>query len=82
MAVRKAETFEPVTLGHICSHGCRDLLVYCGSIDCSHGATLNADHMPGTTRRSGRSAPAWSARGVVIAAPTFEVKILDIKPHR
>src|SRR5436190_962190 len=26
MAARKAETFEPVTLGHIRSHGCRDLL--------------------------------------------------------
>jgi len=25
---RKAETFEPVTMGHIRGHGCRDLLVY------------------------------------------------------
>jgi hypothetical protein len=25
--VRKAETFPPVTMGHIRSHGCRDLLV-------------------------------------------------------
>ena len=49
MAVRKVETFEPVTLGHIRSHGCRDLLVYCGSINCSHSATMNADHMPGDT---------------------------------
>jgi hypothetical protein len=24
----KQETFAPVTLGHIRSHGCRDLLVY------------------------------------------------------
>jgi hypothetical protein len=38
-----------VTLGHIRGHGCRDLLVYCGSINCSHGATLNADHMPEDT---------------------------------
>jgi hypothetical protein len=30
-ANQKRETFEPVTLGHIRSHGCRDLLVYCGS---------------------------------------------------
>jgi len=30
-------------------HGCRELLVYCGSINCSHGATLNADHMPDDT---------------------------------
>jgi hypothetical protein len=26
MAVRKNETFPPVTMGHIRSHGCRDLL--------------------------------------------------------
>jgi hypothetical protein len=25
---RQQETFEPVTMGHIRSHGCRDLLVY------------------------------------------------------
>jgi uncharacterized C2H2 Zn-finger protein len=49
MAVTKAETFEPVTMGHIRAHGCRDLLVYCGSINCSHGTTLNADHMPDDT---------------------------------
>ena len=29
--VRKAEVFPPVTMGHIRGHGCRDLLVYCGS---------------------------------------------------
>jgi hypothetical protein len=34
---------------HIRSHGCRDLLLYCGSINCSHGAKLNADHMPDDT---------------------------------
>jgi len=27
MARRKAETFEPVTMGHIRGHGCHDLLV-------------------------------------------------------
>jgi hypothetical protein len=26
--VRKAETFPPVTMGHMRGHGCRDLLVY------------------------------------------------------
>jgi hypothetical protein len=31
MVRRKAETFEPVTMGHIRGHGCRDLLVYCNS---------------------------------------------------
>ena len=49
MAVRKSEAFPPVTMGHIRGHGCRDLLIYCGSINCSHGATLNADHMPDDT---------------------------------
>jgi hypothetical protein len=37
MVRRKAETFEPVTLGHIRFHGCRDLLVYCDSGRCHHG---------------------------------------------
>ena len=41
MAVkRQQETFELVTLGHIRSHGCRDLLVYCISGRCHHSATL------------------------------------------
>jgi hypothetical protein len=31
MVHRKSETFEPVTMGHIRSHGCQDLLVYCAS---------------------------------------------------
>jgi hypothetical protein len=46
MAVRKIETFPPVTMGHIRSHGCRDLLVYCGSGRCHHSATINADWLP------------------------------------
>jgi hypothetical protein len=49
MAGKKGETFEPVTLGHIRSHGCRDLLVYCGSINCNHSTTMDADHMPDDT---------------------------------
>jgi len=28
---RSAKPFPPVTMGHIRAHGCRDLLVYCGS---------------------------------------------------
>ena len=46
MVIRKCETFEPVTLGHIRSHGCRDLLVYCGSGRCRHSATMNGDWLP------------------------------------
>jgi len=49
MVIPKKETFEPVTMGHICSHGSRDLLIYCGSINCSHSATMNADHLPDGT---------------------------------
>jgi hypothetical protein len=39
MVRHKAETFEPVTMGHIRGHGCRDLLVYCNSGRCHHSAT-------------------------------------------
>jgi hypothetical protein len=43
MAVRKVETFPPVTMGHIRGHGCRDLLVYCGSgHECRLAARRNA----------------------------------------
>jgi hypothetical protein len=49
MTVREQETFPPVTLGHIRGHGCRDLLVYCGSIDCNHQTKMNADHLPDET---------------------------------
>jgi hypothetical protein len=46
---RKSETFEPVTMGHIRSHGCRDLLVYCASGRCHHDAVTNADWLPDET---------------------------------
>ena len=49
MVVSRRETFPPVTLGHIRGHGCRDLLVCCNSINCSHGATMNADHLSDDT---------------------------------
>jgi hypothetical protein len=50
MAVQKGEIFEPVTIGHIRSHGCRDLLVYCASGRCHHSATLNADWLSDATQ--------------------------------
>jgi hypothetical protein len=40
MAVRRPEIFPPVTMAHIRGHGCRDLLVYCGSGRCHHSATM------------------------------------------
>jgi hypothetical protein len=43
MPAYRAETFEPVTLGHIRGHGCRDLLVYCSSGRCFHSATISGD---------------------------------------
>jgi hypothetical protein len=49
MALRTIEKVKPVTLGHIRSYGCRDLLIYCGSINCSHSATMSADRMPDET---------------------------------
>jgi hypothetical protein len=33
-------------MGHIRSHGCRDLLVYCASIWCNHSTKLNGDWLP------------------------------------
>jgi hypothetical protein len=49
MARRSREQVEPVTLGHIRGHGCRDLLVYCTSTWCHHSATLSADGLPDET---------------------------------
>jgi hypothetical protein len=49
MVTRKGETSELVTMGHIRSHGCRDLLVYCASGRCHHGTVMNADWLPNET---------------------------------
>src|SRR5215470_6499862 len=43
------ETFPPVTLGHIRGHGCRDLLVYCGAINCSHHVIMSSEHFDDDT---------------------------------
>jgi hypothetical protein len=42
-------TSESVTLGHIRSQSCRDVLVYCRDVVCNHGVTLNVDHLPDDT---------------------------------
>jgi len=44
--VRKIETFPPVTICHIRGHGCRHLLVYCGSGRCHHSACIKGDWLP------------------------------------
>jgi hypothetical protein len=46
---RQVETAPSVTLGHIRGHGCRGLLVYCGSIWCNHSAEITADWLPDET---------------------------------
>jgi hypothetical protein len=58
---RQQETFAPVTLGHIRSHGCRGLLVYCISGRCHHSATLNGATGCQTIRPCVLFAPGWSA---------------------
>jgi hypothetical protein len=46
------ETCQQVTIGHIRSDGCRDLLVYCISGRCQHSATLNGDWLPDRSARA------------------------------
>jgi len=64
-------TAETVTLSHIRSYGCRDLLVYCGAIDCNHSAVMNADRCRPNCR-SAHFVRAWSASVAVTAEPTSD----------
>jgi len=34
------KALESMTLGHIRSHGCRDLLVYCAAVNCNHSSVI------------------------------------------
>lgn len=43
------QTADPVTVGHVRSHGCREVLVYCMSPWCHHSAKMNADWLPDYT---------------------------------
>jgi hypothetical protein len=47
--VSTRRTHELVTMGHVRSHGCRSLLIFCVSPWCSHSATVNADWLPDDT---------------------------------
>ena len=49
MTARARQTYQPVTLGQTRVFGCRDILVYCDSIQCNHSARLNADWLPDDT---------------------------------
>jgi hypothetical protein len=43
---RDATLTDPLPTGHIRGHGCRNLLVYCGSGWCNHSTVMNADRLP------------------------------------
>jgi hypothetical protein len=44
---QRRETFPPVTMGHIRSHGVTRLLVYCGNaVWCRHEAEIDGDFLP------------------------------------
>ena len=45
----KVGKLAPVTLGHMRSQGCRDLLVYCNSGRCNHSTIMNVGHLPDNT---------------------------------
>jgi len=50
MPPTKVGKLAPVTLGHMRSQGCRDLLVYCNSDRCNHSTIMNVGHLPDDTR--------------------------------
>lgn len=45
----KVGKFAPVTLRHMRSQGCRDLLVNCNSGRCNHSTIMNVGHLPDDT---------------------------------
>src|SRR5262249_7085235 len=49
MPPTKVGKLAPVTLGHMRSQGCRDLLVYCNSDRCNHSTIMNVGHLPDHT---------------------------------
>jgi hypothetical protein len=74
MANPRTGKFAPVTLGHMRSQGCRDLLVYCNSGRCNHRATMLPGHLSDDTpiksldyvivcERCGHSARGWCQIG-------------------
>jgi hypothetical protein len=49
MRARDPHDDPPVTLGHLRSHGCRRLLIYCSTGLCHHSAAVDADQWPDDT---------------------------------
>jgi hypothetical protein len=73
----KQQAFESVTLGHICSHGCRDPLIYCDAIDCNHRSIMNADDLPDELP-IGSLGPRVAHRGAGVR-PNW--RVMTNKPH-
>ena len=42
----RPDRYEPMTLGNMRRNGVRTLMVYCGAIDCHHGAVLDVERYP------------------------------------
>jgi hypothetical protein len=69
--------FAPVTLGHVRSQGCRDLLAYCNSARCSHSTIINVGHLPDDTPNQVTRRwhcvcevrPSWCGCGAELADP-------------
>ena len=49
MPPTKIGKLAPVTLRHMRSQGCRDLLAYCNSYRCDHSTIINVGHLPDDT---------------------------------
>jgi hypothetical protein len=71
MQARTHQTFQPVTMGHVRSHGCRDLPVYCQSGHCRHSATFNGDELPDETPVRSLCS-RWSVPSAASSAPTCD----------
>jgi len=63
MAVRKVETFPPVTMGHIRNHGCRDLPHPAGH-ERARGSRLHARDHGDWIRRDDRRVGVGAAEGL------------------
>jgi hypothetical protein len=74
-AKRRSQPYRgpPVTLGHIRSHGVRNLLIFCATGRCHHSAAINADRWPGETTLIGLCPKAVCTKCGMIGA--------DVRPN-
>jgi len=66
--------FAPVTLGHMRSQGCHDLLAFCNSGRCNHSTIVNVGHLPPQSSRQVMAFmcalwPSRCGRGAELANP-------------